>query len=160
MILVVRLQPPRPISDLIVSAMPQLSERLVEYRIGRGWSAIVGPDVARRTRPRSLANGVLDVVVDNAPWLHELTLRADELTERIHQRFADVRALRFVPGPVEPPTPATRSGTPRPAAPLSPADLREIEEATSVIQDPTLAAAARRLLLTARRSPKPSGGVR
>lgn len=159
MIAVVRPEPPRPVADLIATAMPQLTERLVEHQIRRAWSGIVGRDVARRTEPRSLANGILDVGVDNSPWLHELTLRAAELTDRVRQRFADVRLLRFVPGAVDTAPSPIPARQPRPAA-LSAAELREIDEAAACIPDPTLAAAARRLLTTARRFPTPSGGVR
>jgi hypothetical protein len=140
--------------------MPQLSDRLTEYQVVREWSAVVGADIARRARPRSLANGILEVVVDNSPWLHELTLRAAELTERIQRRFADVRALRFVAGAVDTPPAPGPARRERAAAALSASDLREIDDAASAIADPTLAAAARRLLMTARRSPSPSGGVR
>ena len=48
---------PRPVGDLLVSALPQLAERLVEHRLRRIWPSLVGPDVARRAQPVALANG-------------------------------------------------------------------------------------------------------
>lgn len=89
---------PRAIADLLVGALPALRERLLEREIRRSWAALVGPDVARRARPRALINGCLEVLVDNSPWLHELTLRAPELTARLHDRFGEVHSLRFVLG--------------------------------------------------------------
>ena len=144
---------PRILAEVLVSALPQLSDRLSEYRIQRAWTALVGPDMARRTRPRSLANGCLHVVVDNSPWLHELTLRAADLTERLRAEIPAVRSLRFTLGTLETeprPRPERRE---RRSMALTEDDRREIDEAASAISDPALADAARRLLTTARRFP-------
>jgi len=141
---------PRAVSALIPHALPQLSERLAELQIRRGWSSLMGPDVARRTQPTALTGGCLTVAVDNSPWLHELTLRAEELTARVADGFPAVRSLRFVVGAVTPmggAPPRTRHGEP---LPLSDEDVHDIEAATSAITDSTLAEAARRLLTTAR----------
>lgn len=142
---------PRPVGDLLVSAMPQLAERLVEHRLRRIWPSLVGPDVARRAQPVALANGCLQIVVDNSPWLHELTLRETELTERLGRHCAAVRSLRFTLGrlpDVDTPGPAPAVA----AAPLTPADVAEIDAAASAIKDEGLATAARRLLAKAWRS--------
>lgn len=141
-------------ADLLVTAVPELRERLAEHHVKRVWSALVGADVARRAQPRSLVDGCLTVVVDNSPWLHELTLRADELTARLRERFPAVRTLRFTLGTLEDAgSPAAPRGRQRSAAPLGAADLKTIDEATSAISDPALAAAARRLLTKAWRFP-------
>ena len=71
-------------SELIVSALPELRERLVEDGVRRTWTAVVGSETARRARPQRLTNGVLEIAVDNSPWLHELTLRAPDLTAKLH----------------------------------------------------------------------------
>lgn len=149
---------PRVVADVLISAVPQLSDRLPEYHIRKAWVALVGPDMARRTRPQSLANGCLHVVVDNSPWLHELTLRAAELTERLGAQTPAVRSLRFTLGTLETeprsrPEPRER----RPTA-LTDDDRRDIDEAASAISDPALADVARRLLTTARRFPAAARG--
>jgi len=120
----------------------------------------VGVDIARRTQPLSLANGCLHVVVDNSPWLHELTLRAAELTERLRAQFDVVRSLRFTLGtlPAEPSPPAERRE--RRAKTLDDDDRRDIEAAASAISDPALADVARRLLTTARRADHARGATR
>jgi hypothetical protein len=154
-----RARAPRAVADLLVTAVPQLRDRLLELEIRRAWSAVVGADVARRARPQSLAAGCLTVVADNSPWLQELTLRSGELTERLRGRFAQIRSLRFVLGALEAPEAAPRERT-RPAVPLDAAARRAIDEAASAIPDETLAAAARRLLTKAWRYPPDRGAVR
>jgi hypothetical protein len=149
---------PRTIADVLTAAVPQIAERLPEYRIHRAWTALVGPEVARRARPQSLVGGCLHVVVDNSPWLSEMTLRAGELTERLHARFEAVRSLRFTLGTLEaaPAAPAERPER-RPAV-LGEDDRRDIEVAAAAIADPALADAARRLLTKARRFPPGARG--
>ena len=146
-------------ADVLVSAVPQLSERLPEYHIRRAWVALVGPEMARRTRPQSLSNGCLHVVVDNSPWLHELTLRTTELTERLAAQAPAVRSLRFTLGTLE--TDPRSRPDPRERRPtvLTDADRRDIDEAASAISDPALADVARRLLTTARRFPAGARGL-
>lgn len=136
---------------MLAAAVPRIAERLPEYRIRKGWRTLVGPDVARRARPDSLVNGCLHVVVDNSPWLSELTLRAAELTARLQAEFGAVRSIRFTLGTLEAePSPPAERRQRRVA--LGDDDRRDIEAATSAISDPALAEAARRLLTTARRS--------
>src|SRR3989442_3901809 len=143
---------PRAISELIVSAVPELRERLVEDGIRRSWPTVVCPDIARRSRPQRLANGVLEIAVDNSPWLHELTLRAPDLTAKLRGQFKGVTSLRFVLTPV---SSDARSGSPatqRRRRTLAPEQKRDIETAVAAIGDETLRDSARRLLTTARRS--------
>jgi predicted nucleic acid-binding Zn ribbon protein len=146
---------PRAVGDLLATAVPQLSARLTETRIGRAWSSLVGADVARRARPQALQAGVLVVAVDNSPWLHELTLRAPELLAAIRARFADVTALRLVAGPAPATAPAPAAVPLAGGRPLTDDDRRDIDAAVAAIADPTLATAARRLMTRARRSPVP-----
>jgi hypothetical protein len=140
---------PRPVGDLILDAIPQLGERLLEARVGAAWPALVGADVARRARPGRVVRGVLEVTVDNSPWLSELTLRGPDLTRTVHARFPDIAALRFVLGPL-PAADAPFTGAPsRRPAPVSEADARDIAAAVAAIPDPTLAGAVRRVMTRA-----------
>lgn len=150
-----RREGPRAVAELLVNAVPDLRDRLVEEQIRRTWGAVVGADVARRCRPQSLTNGCLHVVVDNSPWLQELTLRAGELTARIAERCATIRSLRFTLGRLD--VPAETPPTVPVASPrvLGPDDVREIEETVAPIRDPDARSAARRLLGAARRFPTP-----
>src|SRR5882724_11959968 len=119
------IRPPRAVADLLLTAVPDLRDRLLDYRIRRAWPEVVGPDAARRAQPRTFADGCLTVAVDNSPWLHELTLRGEELTRRLSERFDAVRSLRFVSGTIEP-APTVRAGIERPA-PLEAGARREID---------------------------------
>ena len=148
-----RFRAPRAIADLLPNAVPNLGDRLLEHRIRRAWPTLLGADAARRTQPQAFANGCLSVCVDNSPWLHEVTLRAEELTRRVQERFPEIRALRFMLGAVEPVNAPPAAWSPKVSAvPLDDSARSAIDEATSVIHDPTLAAAARRLLTKAWRS--------
>ncbi|MEK7715540.1 MAG: hypothetical protein AAB387_08835, partial [candidate division NC10 bacterium] len=74
----------------------------------------------------------------------------EELTRRVQERFPEIRALRFMLGAVEPVNAPPAAWSPKVSAvPLDDSARSAIDEATSVIHDPTLAAAARRLLTKA-----------
>ena len=140
---------PRAVGELLVSAVPQLEDRLLVQRMRRAWTALVGADMARRAQPQALVNGCLQVVVDNSPWLHELTLRAPDLAARLGAEYPTVRSVRFSLGapPTEEPTLAARPAS-RPSR-LSDDDRRAIDAAAAAIPDPVVAAGARRLLARA-----------
>src|SRR2546426_9577240 len=98
-----RVGAPRAVADLLVTAVPELRDRLAEHHVRRAWTALVGTDVARRAQPKGLVDGCPTVVVHNSPLLHELTLRVEELTARLHERFPAARPPRF---PLRRPLPA------------------------------------------------------
>src|SRR3989442_542775 len=77
--------------------------------------SIVGPDVARRARASAMSGGTLEILVDNSPWLHELTLRSDDLLRRVRERFPEISAVKFAlsTAPVAPSS-RERTGVPRP----------------------------------------------
>jgi hypothetical protein len=150
--------PPRAIGELLVGALPQLEDRLLVQRMRRAWTTVVGAELARRAQPQSLVNGCLTIVVDNSPWLHELTLRAADLTERLRAQFPAVQTLRFSLGAAaaEETAPEARPAPRRPR--LSEDDTRAIDAAAAAISDPALAASARRLLARAW-PPAPARGM-
>jgi hypothetical protein len=138
---------PRRVGELLVSALPQLQDRLLVQQLRAEWPALVGHEVARRTQPQALANGCLQVTVDNSPWLHEMTLRTPDVTARVSVEFPVVRSIRFClgPPPAEDPPPAARPAPVR----LVEEDRRAIDAAAAAISDQDLAASARRLLTRA-----------
>lgn len=148
---------PRPVGALLLDAMPQLSDRLAEVRLRQSWEAAVGPEVARRTRPASLSEGCLTIVVDNSPWLHELSLRQAELLARIRARCPGVRTVRLSVGSLAVDGAPLAQPAPPPPTPLSAQEQGEIDEAAAAIADPALAATARRLLTRARQAAAPLG---
>jgi hypothetical protein len=148
---------PRLVGDLLVNAVPQLEDRLLVERLRRAWPALVGTGAARQSRPQMLVNGCLHVLVDNSPWLSELTLLAPDLTARLGAEFPAIRSVRFSLGvaPAEERPPAARRA-PR-ATRLTDDDRRAIDAAAAAISDPALAATARRLLVRA--WPPPARGI-
>ncbi len=152
---------PVRVRDLLVAAVPELGDHLLEDAIRKEWSRLVGPELGRRSRPGQLKAGALDVTVDNSPVLHEMTLRSEELVAALQTRFGStVTSLRLAIGvvPARPDAPSTR---PRPATEerLSREETSKVEEMIASLPDPMLAGPLRRLLtkdLLARRQPGPN----
>src|SRR3989449_9416748 len=109
-----RVGAPRAVAHLLVTAVPELRDRLAEHHVRRAWTALVGTDVARRAQPQGLVDGCLTGGVDNSPWLHQLTLRVEELTARLHERFPPVPALRFTLRSLQPAAPPAPPPPPPP----------------------------------------------
>ena len=153
-----KMRAPRRVADLVASALPQITDRLLEVRVQQRWTSLVGADTARRTRPGRLEHGCLTITVDNSPWLSELTLRQADLTSRLAAQMPEVRTLRFVLGALTHETPAPRVHAAVPPR-LTPAETQEIDDFVAGIDDADVATAARRLLTTARRFSRPRGAA-
>lgn len=91
---------PTPVGALLTTVLPPLAERLLARAIERDWPALVGPQVSQRSRPRDLRDRTLTVLVDNSPWLQEMTLREREILARVQARYGSdaIKALRFALG--------------------------------------------------------------
>ncbi len=107
---------PVRVRDVLVAALPELRDHMLEEAIRKEWGLVVGPEFSRRSQPGGLRMGVLDVTVDNSPWLHELTLRASELLAALRARYGSaVTSLRFTLGIVAAgPSPVMRRRRPSP----------------------------------------------
>jgi hypothetical protein len=134
---------------VLLAALPELGDHMLQETVRKDWSSLVGPGISRRSQPGALKQGVLDVTVDNSPWLHELTLRSGELLARLQARHGSaIRSLRFTLGPVAAaPTPAS-SGPRRTddESALGPADAHVVESMISAVNDLEVAASIRRVL--------------
>ena len=138
---------PVRVREVLVAALPELGDRLMEQTIRSDWSRLVGAELGRRSRPERLKGGVLEVIVDNSPCLQELTLRTREVLTTVQARFAAVAALRFTLGMLPSSAPAgARSARPRAQSRLSPEDLHVVEAMATTLPDPILAGGLRRLL--------------
>lgn len=139
---------PTPVGALLTAAFPPLADRLLALAIRRDWPSLVGPQMSRRSQPGDLRGGTLAVIVDNSPWLQELTLREAELLSRLQGRYGaeSIRALRFTLGapPREPEAPDRR--LPR-RDELTPEEEAWVAQAASQIREPMLADTVRRLLV-------------
>jgi predicted nucleic acid-binding Zn ribbon protein len=63
----------------------------------RDWASIVGPDLAKRSRPDRYTKGVVWIAVKNSGWAQELRLNKEKILDRLHeysgqkQLFKDLR---------------------------------------------------------------------
>jgi hypothetical protein len=151
---------PVRVGDVLIAALPELSDRLLEETLKAGWSQLIGAELGRRSRPGRIRAGVLEVTVDNSTWLQEMTLRSRELLARLRAHVPSVTALKVGLGALPPMAPpAPRVERPARRFPLSREELREIDETVATLPDPALAGSLRRLLtkdVLARRVKDPS----
>lgn len=138
---------PIRVRDVLTAAVPGLRDRMLREVISNDWTDTVGHDLARRSRPGELRMGVLEVIVDNSPWLHEMTLRSEALLGALRSRHgAAVTSLRFALGaPPAPRPPAVRRRASPPVR-LSAEETHSVETLAASIADPVLAASLRRLV--------------
>jgi predicted nucleic acid-binding Zn ribbon protein len=74
-----------------------IGETLSEYGVITRWSDVVGERIAAVTRPERFEKGILFVAVSSAPWRAELTLRRQEILDKINAAAGGtvVREIRF-----------------------------------------------------------------
>ena len=100
---------PTPIGEAVASFLRQagITRRVQQAAILEEWAGLVGPQIAAVTAPQSITpDGVLRVHVATAPWATELGLMAPRILARINQgRSGRVKAIRWVPGPLNRPRP-------------------------------------------------------
>jgi hypothetical protein len=138
------------VGNLLTQAVPALAERLLEEALRKQWPQTVGAEAARRSRPLALRQGVLEVSVDNSPWLQELTLRSESVAAAIRQRHGSaVSRVRFVLATKIAGTETSVSieRTPRVTSrTLSAEEARQVDDAARRLADDGLAASFKRLL--------------
>jgi predicted nucleic acid-binding Zn ribbon protein len=64
------------------------------------WASLVGPDVARHTKPGRVDQKCLTVFVDSSTWLNELRFRQGRILTSLQKRFGPehVTSIRFLLG--------------------------------------------------------------
>ena len=161
MVMSARWSPVR-VGDVLLAALPDLRDHMLEETIRKDWGRVAGPEFSRRSWPTGLRLGVLDVSADNSPWLHELTLRSSDLLARLQSRYgAAVTSLRFTLGTVATgSSPRVRERRPEPPAHLGPEDTRVLDAMVAPVGDPALAASLRRLLAKDLLARRPRGAGR
>lgn len=75
---------PEGMRDLVAKAVSSLGlgELAAAGRLFRSWEEIVGPEVAARSQPLSLRDGVLRIQTDSPAWAAEVRYLAPELLRR------------------------------------------------------------------------------
>lgn len=74
-----------------------IGKTLSEYGVITRWSDVVGERIAAVARPERFDKGILFVSVSTAPWRAELTLRRQEIIDKINAAAGGtvVRDIRF-----------------------------------------------------------------
>ena len=62
-----------------------MEETAKKYEAISKWEEIVGPKVAAVTIPERVSHGSLIVKVTSSVWKYELTMRKQEILQKIHQ---------------------------------------------------------------------------
>lgn len=124
---------------------------LREHTIRLRWPELVGEQLAQRTQPTTLRDGLLTVNVANAAWLNELTFMRGAILRQINEVVgtATVKAIRLVAGRIRPAPPPPPVVEPPPAVAIPPEERERIERelAASEVEDPDLREAIRRARL-------------
>ena len=117
-----------------------LDQRLHQYQALLIWDDVVGPQIAARTKPEKIRDGVLEVSVDQPTWMQQLQLLKPQILAKLNAQLGGDNALREIflkrgkvtartkaGGP--PPTPAWRRMT------LSPAEETELRTLLENVED-------------------------
>jgi predicted nucleic acid-binding Zn ribbon protein len=130
----------------------QIQAELCQYALWTKWDEIAGERLAARTRPTSLRDGQLTLVVASSAWLNELSFLRGELVRRINEVLGreEVKTIRFLAGIVPPPKPRfTRepAARPDPRREPSPEEASEAARSVEAVPDRELAGAILRARL-------------
>ena len=92
-----------------------IDERLHQYQALLVWDDVVGPQIAARTKPEKIRDGVLEVCVDQPTWMQQLQLLKPQILAKLNSRLGDapLREIFLKRGRVE----RTAKGTPPPVGP-------------------------------------------
>ncbi len=64
-----------------------LDDRLQQYRALIIWESVVGPQIAARTRPVRIREGVLEVNVDQPTWMQQLQLMKPKILAQLNDEL-------------------------------------------------------------------------
>lgn len=139
---------PKTVGDLLL-ASPRLRRRTPSWY---EWRNAVGSKIAARSKPWSIEQTTLVVLVTSSAWAQELSLLQSAILARLNPQFPQLRRLRCRIGSFTPPP------APRPRQALSPVTLPEtLERRLERIEDEDLRETIRRAAaLSLARMSKPS----
>jgi len=80
---------PRKLSDILHmgAGTEKFHEQLAHIRVLREWEDVVGPKIAKVTRPSSFRNGTLTVGVRGAVWKSEIDYLKDGIVAALNERL-------------------------------------------------------------------------
>lgn len=88
---------PTAVSDILGQLFKgnKWASQLRRYHLFSHWEKIVGPEVARQSRPEIWRGNILTVSVSNSSWLTELRMREPEIVENIEEAYPDLKIRRI-----------------------------------------------------------------
>jgi len=117
------------------------------------WSAAVGPELARRSRPQSLRAGRLTVAVANASWMQQLSFLRESIRDAVNRALGEplVREVRLRMAETEAPRPVHRPAAPPPwlDQPVDEQARARVEAEVAAIRDPELREVVRQVRIRA-----------
>jgi len=118
-----------------------LDERLQQYKALIIWEEVVGPQIAARTRPVRIREGVLEINVDQPTWMQQLQLMKPKILSQLNARLgkAGLKDLYLKRGKVNEPT--AKTAEPPPAwrmVQLDENEKQQVAELLSAVEDPAL----------------------
>jgi len=77
---------PQLLSELLPEVLDELkiSDKIIEQKAILLWRRAVGNEIKKHTKPYSIENGVLVVLVDNSAWMNELTFLKTEIIKKLN----------------------------------------------------------------------------
>ena len=94
-----KFEPVGTVLDQLLAEL-NLEERFAAAAATDQWTEVVGPEVARRTRPVGVRDGELLVEVRGAVWMGHLAILRHGMLKEINRRLpagARIRAIRLTP---------------------------------------------------------------
>ncbi len=134
-----------------------LDERLQQYRALIVWEEVVGPQIAARTRPIRIREGILEVNVDQPTWMQQLQLMKPKILAQLNAELgkATIKDLFLKRGKVH--VRAEKTVAPPPAwrmVQLDDNEKQEIKATLTRIEDPELRDEMERFLVKQMRNLK------
>ena len=138
-----------------------LNERLQQYRALIIWEEVVGPQIAARTRPIRIREGVLEVNVDQPTWRQQLQLMKPKILAQLNAELgkATIKDLYLKRGKVS--ARAVKQEEPPPAwrmVQLDESEKQQITELLTAIEDPETREEMEKFLLKQMRLLKAEAG--
>ena len=138
-----------------------LNERLQQYRALIIWEEVVGPQIAARTRPIRIREGVLEVNVDQPTWRQQLQLMKPKILAQLNAELgkATIKDLYLKRGKVS--ARAVKQEEPPPAwrmVQLDESEKQQVTELLTAIEDPELRDEMEKFLLKQTRLLKAEAG--
>ncbi len=89
---------PDPIRSILSNVLKKhgLEDKIAKYDFVLYWEQIVGVEIAKRTKPLQIKNGVLTVAVQNSIWAQELSYNKKMIINKLSERLKSTSILKDI----------------------------------------------------------------